>query len=138
MRSLPCLYFQSRRLCSCSPSRAVKVAEDFLKWAEGEEKKAFWPISPHFYCILIRNLTEANRLPQATGLVQALAYDNSATPIPDLCRSFVQGCGDLDSKPALFGLLIESLMIFGRIQGEESHGFGLMIKYGMAPTSLGS
>ena len=69
----------------------MKVAEDFLKWEEGEEKKDFWPISPHFYCILIRNLTEANRLLQTTGLMKALAYDHSATPILDLCRSFVQG-----------------------------------------------
>jgi hypothetical protein len=141
MRSLrlpPCLHFQSIKLCSCSPSRAVTVAEDFIKWAEEEEKKAFQPISPECYCILIRNLTEANRLPQATGLVQALAHDHNATPIPNLCRSFTQICWDLGSKPALFGLLIESLTRVGRIQEEGSHGFGLMIKYGMTPTSLGS
>lgn len=141
MRSLrlpPCVHLQLRKLCSCSPSRAMTVDEDFIKWAEEEGKKAFQPISPECYCILIRNLIEANRLPQATGFVQALAYDHNRSPVPDLCRSFAQSCRDLGSKRALFGLLIESLTRVGRIQEEGSHGFGLMVKFGMIPTSLRS
>ena len=130
--------FPIKKTVQLQPITGCESGRRFPQVGRRGREKAFWPISPHFYCILIRNLIEENRLLQETGLVQALAYDHSATPIPDLCRSFVQGCRDLDSKPTLIGLLIEWLTRVGRIQGEESHGFGLMIKYGMAPTSLGS
>jgi len=103
-----------------------------LDFPSGEEKV----FPPECCCTLIRNLTEANRIPQATGLVQALAYDHNATPIPDLCSSLANKCRDLGLKPALFGLMIESLTRVGRIEEEGSQAFGLMIKYGMTPTNL--